>query len=205
MRGLFRAASPRALFILGLLTLPAFVFQEKFSFRILETVLFLIMAVLSGKRIRLIPAALLLGSVTAAALLVPYGEVLTHVLGFPITRGALEMGLSRGCLLLGLLYLSKFSVVRGVVFPGRLGRGVGKVFYYFERFSESREKISLKDLPGSLDNLLISVSASEGASPSESPESGPRRLPLLIPAASLALCWALLLLNLPVYLCSATM
>lgn len=194
MKRLFAAAPPGAVFLLGLLTIPAFLFQEKLLFRVVDGILFLALLVYSGKRIRPLPALILLASVTAAALLVPYGKVLTDIFGFPITKGALKMGLSRGILLLGLFYLSKFSVRRGLVFPGRIGAGIGKIFYYFEQFSENRQKISLKDLPGSLDSLLMSVSVPADASRGPSSRDEERRLPLIIPLAISTLCWVLLFL-----------
>jgi hypothetical protein len=193
MKKLFQSANPQAMFILGLLTLPAFLFQEKLLFRLPEAALFLLLALYTGNRIRPLPALLLLASVTAAALLAPYGRVLTQFFGLPITEGALKLGVSRAILLLGLLYLSKLSVVRGMAFPGRIGYGVGKVFYYFERFSACRQRISIKNLPGSLDSLLLSVSAPEcdgAASPTALVE---RRLPLIIPLAASLSCWVLLL------------
>jgi len=187
------AIPPGPLFVLGLLTLPAFLFQDGLLYRFLETVLFLLLVLFSGKKVRPLPGLLLLASVTAASLLVPYGRVVITMFGLPVTAGALEAGLSRGLLLLGLLYLSKFSVRAGLVFPGRIGDGIGKVFFYFERFSESREKVSINDLPGSLDNLLIAVSGSGAAgTATETPESA--RGLLAVPLAAAAVCWVLLFL-----------
>ena len=189
MKRLFAPALPGPVFYLGLLTIPAFLFQEKLGFRALEALLFLGLMVYTGKKFRPLPALILLASVTAAALLVPYGQVMFRLFGFPITSGALKMGVSRGILLLGLLYLSKFSVRRGLVFPGKLGAGIGKIFYYFQRFSQSKNRISLKDLPGSLDALLISVSENQEASGNPAAPNLERRIPLIVPLAASILCW----------------
>lgn len=195
MRKVFCRASPETLFILGLVTLPAFLFQEKLLYRVLDAILFLIVAMYSGKKIRPLPGLLLLISVTAAALFVPYGKVLFNIFGLPVTEGALKMGVSRGILLLGLLYLSKFTVVQGLAFPGRQGNGIAKVFFYFERFSENSAKISLKDLPGSLDNLLLSVSVSQNNQVNPSLErAGQHNLPLVFPLAVSLACWSFLFL-----------
>lgn len=191
MKNRLHRMPPTPLFFIGLATVPAFVFQESLVYRPAEAGLFLLLCILAGKRIRPLPAAALLFSVTAASLLVPYGEVFARVFGFPLTVGALKFGLSRGILLLGLFYLSKFSVGPGLSLPGALGRGVGRVFYYFERFSESREKISLADLPGSLDEALTSVSRlPAGEQRATSKDTRPALL--LIPLAAGAACWVLL-------------
>jgi hypothetical protein len=194
MKKLFGEASPRALFILGLLTLPAFLFQDKLSYRILDGVFFLILALYSGKRIRPLPAILLLASVTGASLFVPNGKVLINVFGLPITEGALTMGFSRGILLLGLFYLSKFTVAQGLILPGKTGNGLVKVFFYFERFSEHYSQISIRDLPGSLDRLLLKVSKIRSDVDSMSTTEKARRVPLLFPLAVSLTCWAFLFL-----------
>jgi len=158
-------------------------------FRGAEAGLFLLLALLSGKRIRPLPGIILLLSVTAASLLVPFGDVLVTVLGFPVTLGALESGLARGTLLLGLFYLSKFSVARELSLPGRLGTGLARVFYYFERFTESRERISIKDLPGSLDAVLMSVSNHPLDEGKVRPEGECSPTLLIIPLAASLGCW----------------
>ena len=197
MPGLFQPAAARTLFVLGLLTLPALVFQDQALYRALNAALYLGLVLASGQRIRLLPPLLLLASVTAAALLTPYGKVLFSVWGWPITRGALLMGLSRGALLLGLFYLSRFSVLPGVDLPGRLGGGIAKVFFYFERFCDNRAALSIKDLPASLDRLLLAVSASDSpAQAGPGPSRGHRPAPPLWLALAAPLgCWLLLLLD----------
>ena len=189
MTRLFRDASPQALFILGLLTLPAFLFQEKLLYRALDGVFFLILAIWAGKRIRPLLALLLLASVTLFALLVPNGRVVFTIMGLPVTEGAMNMGLSRGILLLGLFYLSKFTVVRGLVLPGRAGRGIARVLMYFERFTENYLLISVRDLPGSLDTLLLKVSETRAADEESAHAARGRRMPLIVPLLVSSTCW----------------
>ena len=140
------------------------------------------------------PALLLVGSITLAALLVPYGKVLFDIWGWPITEGALRMGLSRGILLLGLLYLSRISVVQGLSLPGKAGQGVSRVFFYLDRFSEHCSEVSVRDLPASLDKLLHAVSKSDSEhGKTTSPKHTPH-LPLFLPLAVSLLCWLLVFL-----------
>lgn len=194
MKKLLHEASPQALFVLGLLTLPAFLFQEKLLYRTLDAAFFLILALCAGKRIRPLPALALLVSVTVFALLVPHGKVLVNLFGLPITDGALKMGLSRGILLLGLFYLSKFTVVRGLVLPGKAGQGIARVLFYFERFSENYTRISIRDLPGSLDDLLIRVSEARNDDEQPAKLTRDRRMMLIFPLLVSMTCWLLLLL-----------
>lgn len=194
MRTVFTKASPNTLFVLGLVTLPAFLFQEKLLFRLLDGLMFLVLALWSGKRIRPVPALLLLASVTLAALFVPHGKIIASPFGIPVTEGALKMGFSRGILLLGLFYLSKFTVVKGLELPGKTGNGLAKVFFYFERFSENYSQISIRNLPDSLDKLLLKISeTSAGDNTSELDKDG-KGVPLLIPVLVSLSCWVLLIL-----------
>ncbi len=194
MKKILHEGAPNALFIVGLATLPAFLFQEKLLYRFLVTIFFLLLALYSGKKIRPVPALLLLASVTAAALVVPYGKVLVSIMGWPITAGALKMGFSRGVLLLGLLYLSRVSVVPGLALPGTIGQGISRVFFYLDRFSENCGKLSVRDLPGSLNNLLHAVSASDTDRNYSSRKNGARNLPLILPILVSMVCWLLLFL-----------
>ncbi len=194
MKEILREGAPNALFIVGLATLPAFIFQEKLLYRCLSAILFLLLALYAGKKIRPVPALLLLASVTVAALVVPYGKVLVSILGWPITAGALEMGFSRGVLLLGLLYLSRVSVVSGLALPGTIGQGISKVFFYLDRFSEHCATISVRDLPGSLDNLLHMVSASNTDGGYTSRQEVTRHLPIILPLLVSLVCWLFLFL-----------
>lgn len=194
MKKILHAAAPNTLFLVGLATLPAFLFQEKLFFRCLLTLFFLILALYSGKKIRPVPALLLLLSVTFAALIVPYGRVLVTIWGWPITLGALEMGFSRGVLLLGLLYLSRVSVVSGLALPGTIGEGISKVFFYLDRFSENCSTISVRDLSGSLDQLLQTVSAIHTGRDCPTRQGESRNLPLILPLTVSLVCWLFLLL-----------
>lgn len=194
MKKLFLEGTPNALFVLGLVTLPAFLFQEKLFYRCLDTLFFLALAVYAGNKIRPIPALILLTSVTIAALVVPYGKVMVDLWGWPITEGALRMGFSRGVLLLGLLYLSRVSVVHGLLLPGKVGQGISRVFYYLDRFSEHCAKVSVRDLPGSLDKLLYAVSESSMEQREGVQRRGSHRVPFIFPLTVSLMCWLFLLL-----------
>ncbi len=192
MTRLYKKASPTALFIVGLFCLPAFLLQEKLNDQILDGLLFLGLALYSGKRIRILPALILVVSVTGAALLVPYGRVLYNLFSFPITAGAFEMGFSRAVVLLGLFYLSKVTVTSELVLPGKFGRSLSLIFGYLEKFTRHFRLLSVRDLPGSLDKLLLTVNQEQATHHQTSPQEK-HHLPLIIPLLACLFCWVLLL------------
>ncbi len=192
MKRLLKKASPTALFVLGALCVPAFLFQQELKYQLFDGLLFLALAWYSGKRIRLLPALLLLLSVTGAALLVPYGKVLYDLFGFPITLGALKMGFSRSVVLLGLFYLSKVTVTSELILPGKFGHGLSLTFAYLEKFTHHIKLLSVRDLAGSLDILLQTV-AEEQTSQQTATQKEKRALPCIIPLMACLFCWSLLL------------
>lgn len=169
------------LLISTMLILIAFVFQPSLLYRGIEVVLLVVYAVIRKKRFRLLPNLLLLAGITGANLLTPVGEVLFRIGAFPVTRFALEQGLHRSLLFIGLVYLSRATVScfsDAIPLPGRIGALTGRTLYHFEQFMEY--DISLKGkgfvraiahLGASLDDALLSLSSEQedggvGAKPS---------------------------------------
>ena len=128
------------LFIAGILIIPPFIFQNILLFKWLLVFLFMLYAWFTGSRIRIIPCIIMTAGVVSANLLTPIGEVLFSVGSISVTKGALENGLERAALLLGMIYISKFAVSRGLKLPGGRKSILSMVFYYFERIMEGEEK-----------------------------------------------------------------
>jgi len=147
----------RFLFICGIITIPAFIFQHNLFLKIILTLAFIILASARGKKFRLMPNLLMALGITAANLLTPYGRVLIEIGSFSITTGALESGIDKAALIIGLIYISRSSIRKGLSFPGRLGSLISLVFYYFERITEG-EKLQRKNLMARLDQKLCSLS-----------------------------------------------
>jgi len=207
----FDRVNGRSLMISGLMFLPAFVLQTSLAVRFLQVSAVLVLYVLSGKRLRIIYPLMLIVSVTAVNLLRPAGEVLFNVSGFPVTLDALKSGMSRALLLTGLVYVSRLCVSSVPSFPGRWGRMLSMVFFFFGRMtSESRGtgvsgKVLLhpfRNFTGYFDRLLF---LSGNITPDEGPAGGKESrkecpLFLIFSALFIAVNYTLLILNFLKYL-----
>ena len=161
-----RNVSSSFLFIGGALLFPAFLFQQDVVIRALEFGMFLVLNLLSGKRVRVLQYLIVSAGIVVFNLVVPTGRVLVSVLGLPITEGALKSGLLKATAMSGLIALSQFSIRSDLRLPGRLGGLIGRSLYYFERIMGERRRIDRKDIIGSIDTLLLDVqdeAASGGA------------------------------------------
>jgi len=178
MRALFGAPAVR--FIAGLLIVPAFLLQDNLYVQGAEALLFVLLSVLSGKRFRLLPNLLIGSGILLMNLLTPQGKVLVSIGSFVVTRGALDRGIAKTLVLIGLIYLSRFSVTRGLSLPGKMGGLLSRVFYYFEEITGSRGSFSRKNIISRLDELLITVqergavACGESAEPAGGSTKAPR-------------------------------
>lgn len=186
----------RFLFICGIITIPAFIFQTDIVLKIIMTVFFIILASARGKKFKLLPNLIMAAGITAANLLTPYGRVLAEIGSFRITSGALEAGLGKAALIIGLIYISRSSIRKGLSFPGRLGSLISLVFYYFEKITEG-ERIGRKNIMAQLDKKLFTLSeADEAETDSSATEDGVgvrAHIAALIPMLA---AWGLLIWNL---------
>jgi len=202
---------PYARLAAGVAMIPPFLVLEGLLTKLLFIVLFILVMRFAGKGFRLVPGLVVLTAVFFAHLLMPLGEVLWYVGEFPITEGAIRDGLTRGLTLVGLVYLSRFSVSADLRIPGTPGRLLYHVFYYFEeltsfhrettrRAGEHKSKIRgflalLRGLFDDIDRFLLEHQHGCRLMPEE--QGGGRffsrhSLPALLPVAA---AWALLLLD----------
>lgn len=128
----------------GLLIVPAFVFDQSLIARWLQTLLFMGLAALTGRRVLILPNLIMLTGIVVANLLSPLGRVLFKAGPLPITLGALEDGLGKAALLIGLIYLSRLMVRDDLVLPGRFGALIAKVFRYFGLITERRGALGFR-------------------------------------------------------------
>ena len=185
----------RFLFICGIITIPAFIFQPEISLKIGMSLFFIVLASVRGKKFKLLPNLLMGIGITAANLITPHGRILAEIGNFRITSGALEAGIGKTALIIGLIYISRSSIRKGLSFPGRLGSLISLVFYYFEKITEG-EKLQRKNLIARLDQKLISLSEDDEESKETTPDTAEEGLKIrnyiaaLIPMLA---AWGLLL------------
>ena len=153
--------SPVHRFIWGIVLLLLFLFSEGLVVRLLQVVLFAVLAGTAGKRIRYLYFVILTLSITVFNLLTPWGEVLVAFGRFAVTRGALVNGLTKGITISGLIFVSLFSVSKNLVLPGRLGRLLGKSFYYFESLYSQKKKVHRRTFFQDVDEILLALFPSD--------------------------------------------
>ena len=125
------------LFTYSLLLLPALFFQKHLVFLFLDVALLICFAKIKGKHIRFLSNFFLLFGIIFFSLLSPQGKILFSFGKFSITLGALEIGLRKGLILLGMVYCSQVAISKNLSLPGKIGKFIGTVFSYFEEITSS--------------------------------------------------------------------
>lgn len=191
------------MFLAGVLTIVAFLFQADLVVRAIQVLLFAGLATLAGKRIRWGYFVIMVASITFFNLLAPLGRIILEIGPLRITEGALQQGAFRGLAIVGLVFISLFAVRPDLKLPGTFGGMLGRVFYYFERILETRRRISAKRLVESIDEILMELyppeSSVEDRVTGPSVVSGPNRRTDL-PGAALMIAvvganWALAIVS----------
>ncbi len=142
----------------SILILPAYLFQDELSLRVVQVLLFAGLSTVAGKKIKWLYFVVMVSSVTFFNLLTPMGRVLVSAGPFAITEGALRNGVMKGLTIIGLVFISLFSIRPELKLPGRLGGLLVRLFYYFERIVETkRRKLEARRLIGSIDDILDSL------------------------------------------------
>ena len=145
---------PIARFAAGMAMLPPFLLIEQVLLKVILTISFAILALLSGKRLRWGYFLILLVSISFFQLFSPWGRVIFELGPFVVTLGALESGLVRGLTLVGMVFLSVAAVRPELKLPGTLGGLLGRTFYYFDLLFEGRRRLNRRNFFASLDELL---------------------------------------------------
>lgn len=157
--------STRNLFLTGLLVIPAYLLQSSLPVRVVQVLLFAFLADRAGKKIKWLYFVIMVSSITLFNLLTPFGRVLVSVGPLEVTSGALQGGLMKGFTVVGLVFISLFSIRSDLALPGRLGGLIGRVFFYFEKILEGRRRIEPRRLIASIDDILESIYGAEDEEP----------------------------------------
>jgi len=178
----------KALFVAGLLIMPALLFNPSTEYRVLQFLFFWFLAWLSGKKSSPILTILIIFFIIAFNLIVPYGRVLFSVGAFKVTSGALTAGIHRAVTLEGLIMLSKASVRQDLKIPGSFGQLLGESLRIFSAMMSRRYRITGKNFFADVDNLLLELSGEELPQDAVQ-ETRTKRAGYVILIAAVALSW----------------
>jgi hypothetical protein len=149
-------------FAAGALLMAGFLAQRDLALRGAEFAMFLLLARLSGRRLRLASYLIVAAGIVAFNLIVPVGRELFSVLKFPVTESALKSGVAKALTLVGMIAASQFSIRTDLRLPGRFGGLLARSLLYFQRIVAERRRIDRRDVIGSIDAILLDVHG-EGA------------------------------------------
>lgn len=159
-------------FICFLISLPAFFLQKNILFLWLLVGVFFIVQAIIWRRIRIMPTLIIVFSVVFFNIFQASGKVFFYVFSFPVSLGALKIGLKKSAFLVGMIYLSRYGISKTISFPGLAGKLLTQVFYYFNVLndkilfykSQARKKkqplrLFLKLFFTELDTFLLTLSS----------------------------------------------
>jgi len=150
---------PGIYFLTGIAIFIPFLFTNNLIIRFLFVVIAVILNILTGNKFRILPNILLLAAVMIANIFPPDGKVYFKISSFYITQGAILSGLKKSLLLIGSVYISRFSVRKELILPGKTGVLFYKIFFYFEKLTELHLKFR-KDIIEQIDLKLIEIEKS---------------------------------------------
>ena len=157
--------SAPSLCITGLLLVPALLFSNSITLRMLQFLGFWFLCWLAGKKNNpLITITIFLG-IVGFNLIIPYGQVLYSFGAIKISSGALRTGIQRASTLQGLIMLSRLSIRQDLKIPGRFGDLIAESFRFFSLIINSKHKISRKNFIRDIDNLMMELSNEPQNSP----------------------------------------
>lgn len=148
---------PQLLFVTGAACVVLYLLQDNLPLRLLQVALFGVLATMNGKRIMWGYFAVMVGSITVFHLFQPAGEVLLRIGRFAVTRGAMHTGAFKGLTIIGLVFISLFSIRPNLRLPGNFGGLLAKMLWYFERIFEHRKGVSLNGFFQSVDGVLQEI------------------------------------------------
>ena len=153
--------SARALFIAGLIVMPALLFNPSTKFRIIQFLFFWLIVWLSGKKTNPLFTILIIAGIVAFNIIIPYGRILFSIGAFKITAGALTAGIHRAVTLEALVMLSKVSIRQDLKIPGSFGELLGESLRIFSAMMSREYRVTGKTFFADIDKLLLELSGED--------------------------------------------
>jgi len=179
--------SARALFITGILIIPALLFNPSTEYRVIQFLFFWFLVWLSGKKSRPVFTVLVIAVIVAFNLIIPYGRVLFSIGAFKITSGALKAGIHRAVTFEALIMLSKTSIRQDIKIPGAFGEILGESLRIFSAMTDRKYRITGKTFFADIDGLLLELS--EESFPQTEEQKRTKPMGFIILAAVAVLSW----------------
>jgi len=178
----------KALFITGLVIMPALLFNPSTEFRALQFLFFWFLTWLSGKKTNPFSVIFVISGIIVFNLIVPYGRILFTIGTFKITRGALIAGVNRAVTFEALVMLSKASVRSDIKLPGVFGELLGESLRIFSFLVGRKRRITAKNLIADIDSLMLELSCDD-VSMTVIRETRTKPLGYIILAAAVIVSW----------------
>ena len=185
-----RRLSARALFAWAVTAAPSMLLPAAPVTRTLLFVVLFLLVLGTQRRMRWGRTAAFFGAVVAFNLAAPGGRVLLELGAFPVTEGALRVGLTKALSLTSLLLLSKIGIRHDLDLPGRLGRLLTLTLAYVRFLLDADVKLLARDPVGRLDRLLLEAQCGVATSLPAAVAIRSTASGITILAALLALLWA---------------
>jgi len=150
--------SAKALFIAGLLIMPALLFIPSTGYRCYQFVFFCILVLLSGQRINFLITFPIIMFIIVFNLIIPYGRVLFSFGAFKITSGALQAGVHRAFTLQSFVMLSKLTIRKDLKIPGAFGELLCESLHIFSAIINKKYVIPKRNFLVKIDNLMLELS-----------------------------------------------
>ena len=185
-----RRLSAGALFAWAVAAAPSMLLPADPVTRALLLMVLFLLVLGTRRRMRWGRTATFFGAVVAFNLAAPGGKVLLELGAFPVTEGALRVGLTKALSLTSLLLLSKIGIRHDLELPGRPGRLLTLTLAYVRFLLDAEVKLLARDPAGRLDRLLLEARCGVATSLPTAVATRSTASGITILAALLALQWA---------------
>jgi len=139
---------------IGFILLAALLFPNSLVVRAVAATIGLALLLSDSSKIRPVPTIAVPAGIVLFSLLVPFGRVLASPFGFPITEGALILGIKKALSIEGMVFVSRWMLRSGLILPGRAGKILADSLGILKTLTERRRDFKATDPIGSIDRLM---------------------------------------------------
>jgi uncharacterized membrane protein len=145
-------------FIVALICFPVFLMIRDTRIVWLCTLVFFCMSFIKRQgKMKIVPSLFMVFFVTLFALFSPFGKVVFSFGKLRVTLGALESGLHKSGILVGMVFLSQFAVSPRLELPGKAGIFLRSVFSVFDELTVHHISFHRGQVIAALDDHLFDL------------------------------------------------